>query len=139
MTHRVIIIKDKRNIRLVQGVEYMDDVKIKVTDSGGRAEEPVEEFQGNFASTTRSLGGGVVSLAGQVARLGFGVATLPLNLLPARSRYHAKNAVKEGFLTVKVLVDDVADFVDETLTRSMERDKTRASMDDLDGDIPTTR
>ena len=116
----------------------MEDVKIKVNEPGVRVEEPIEEFTGNFADTTRSLGGGVVNLAGQVARLGFGVATLPLNLLPARSRYHAKKAVKEGFLTVKVLVDDVNNFVEDTLNRSMERDKVRASMDDLD-DIPPAR
>lgn len=117
----------------------MEDIKIKVNEPGARVEEPIEEFAGNFADTTRSLGGGVASLVGQVARLGFGVATLPLNLLPARSRYHAKNAVKEGFLTVKVLVDDVNNFVEDTLTRSMDRDKVRASLDDLDDEVPPAR
>jgi hypothetical protein len=101
----------------------VDDVKIRVNEPG--REEPIEELTGGFVSTTRSLGGGIVSLAGQVARIGLGVATLPLNLLPANSRVHAKGVVKEAFLTVRVLVDDVNNFVESTLNRSLERDKAK--------------
>ncbi len=114
----------------------MEDIKIKVNEPGTRVDEPIEEFVGDFAGTTRSVGGGVASLVGQVGRLYIGVLTLPLNLLPARSRYHAKNAVKESFLTIKVLVDEINHSIEHSLDRSLERDKVRVSMDDLDDEIP---
>ncbi len=109
-----------------------EGVKVKVNDPSYRAfEEPVEEFTGaDFDRTARSVGGGVSNLVGQVGRLYLNVLTLPLNLLPSRSRYHAKNSIREGFLSFKVLVDDVTGAIDDGLNRSLRRDRLR--MDDMD-------
>jgi hypothetical protein len=115
-------------------VEDNGGVKVKVNEPGVRAyEEPIEEFDGvDFDRTARNVGGGVANLVGQVGRLYFNVLTLPLNLLPSRSRYHAKNSIREGFLSFKVLVDDVTGAIDDGLTRSLRRDRLR--IDDLDDD-----
>ena len=118
-------------------VKVEDDggVKVKVNEPGVRAyEEPIEEFDGvDFDRTARNVGGGVANLVGQVGRLYFNVLTLPLNLLPSRSRYHAKNSIREGFLSFKVLIDDVTGSIDDGLTRSLKRDRLR--MDDFDDDV----
>ncbi len=108
----------------------MDEVKIKVNEPGRTVEEAVEEFEGDFVGTSRSIGGGIGNLVGQVGRLYVGLLTLPINLLPAKSRVHAKNAIKEGFLTVKVLVDDINDGIENVLDRSLQRDRVRVSLDD---------
>lgn len=109
-----------------------DGVKIRVTEPDYMGDEPIEEFENVGRSASRAIGG-VGNLVGQVVRLQFGLLTLPLNLLPARSRYHAKNAVREGFLTFKSLVDEVTNGIDDGLSRSMERDRVRVGMR---GDIP---
>ncbi len=112
----------------------MDDgVKIRVTEPGIMGDEPIEEFD-NIGVGVRRTAGGVADVVSQVVRLGFGVATLPLNLLPNRSRYHAKNSIREGFLAVKTLIDDVTDGIDTGLSRSMERDRMYAGSIRLDAD-----
>lgn len=117
-----------------------ESVKIKVNDPTARVyDEPIEEFTvDDFDRSARSVGNGVGNLVGQVGRLYFNVLTLPLNLLPRRSRYHAKNSIREGFLSFKVLVDDVTDSIDRGLSRSLERDKLHVD-DVLDETIPPAR
>src|SRR5689334_3311968 len=95
-----------------------EGVKIRVTEADVMGDEPIEEFENIGRSASRTIGG-VGNLVGQVVRLQFGLLTLPLNLLPARARYHAKNSVREGFLAVKTLVDEVTEGIDEGLSRSM--------------------
>ncbi|HEX2913245.1 MAG TPA: hypothetical protein VH186_20755 [Chloroflexia bacterium] len=113
----------------------MDEVKIKVNEPGTPFEdEPIEEFTtADFDRSARSVGTGAANLVGQVGRLYLNVLTLPLNLLPAKSRYHAKKSLREGFLSVKTLVDEVNNTIDHTLTRSMERDRLR--MNDLEDEV----
>ncbi len=108
-----------------------DGVKIRVNEPGVRAtEEPIEEFSTMDFDRGRGGVGGVGNLVGQVGRLYFNVLTLPLNLLPRRSRYHAKNSIREGFLSFKTLIDDVTGSIDDGLNRSLQRDRLR--MDDYD-------
>lgn len=78
-------------------------------------EVPIDNLLEEDIPQTR--GNTITNLVGSTFRLGYGVATFPLNILPANSRVHAKNAVREAFLTVKVLIDDVTNGIDKTLTR----------------------
>ncbi len=112
-----------------------EEIKIKVTEPDLMGDEPIEEFD-NIGRETRRAVGGVGNLIGQVIRLQFGLLTLPLNLLPEKSRYHAKNSVREGFLAIKSLVDEVTDGIDDGLNRSMDRDRMRVSSMRMDDDIP---
>jgi len=112
-----------------------DGIKIRVTEPDLMGDEPIEEFD-NLGREARRTVGGVGNLVGQVVRLQFGLLTLPLNLLPTRSRYHAKNAIREGFLAIKSLVDEVTEGIDNGLSRSMQRDNMRVSLDLDDNTIP---
>jgi len=112
-----------------------DGIKIRVTEPDLMGDEPIEEFD-NLGQEARRTVGGVGNLVGQVVRLQFGLLTLPLNLLPTRSRYHAKNAIREGFLAIKSLVDEVTEGIDNGLSRSMQRDNMRVSLDLGDNTIP---
>lgn len=56
----------------------------------------------SFAETAMEFGGGVV-------RLGFGLFTLPLALLPPESRQHMHNATKELMYAFASLPRDFAD------------------------------
>jgi hypothetical protein len=102
-----------------------DEIKIKVSDADA---EPLEELEGLEANTGNLLSS-VGGFVGSAVKFGFGLATLPLNVLPATSRYHAKNAVREGFLTVRSIVDNVNDTIDKGLSKSMEKDKVKANLD----------
>lgn len=109
----------------------MDDVKVKVTDDAVKvkvndADEPFEEFDG--VEFNRA---GVGNFVTQVGRLYFNVLTLPVNLLPRRSRYHAKNSIREGFLSFKALVEEVTEGIDRSLNRSLERDKANLDADEI--------
>jgi hypothetical protein len=104
-----------------------DGVKIKVSEPDA-LDEPIEEFDNVGRAAGRAIGG-VGNLLGQVVRLQFGLVSLPLNLLPAKSRYHAKNSVREGFLAIKTLVDDVTNGIDSGLSRALERDRVRSGAD----------
>ncbi len=97
-----------------------EDIKIKVNDADV---DPLEELEGVTNRFGSGLGTNVGNLVKQVARLQFGLLTLPLNILPTNSRYHAKKAIHEAFLAVKTLVDDVNNGIEHTLTHSMDRDK----------------
>lgn len=111
-----------------------NEIKIKVNDPAFNADDPVEEFSADVGNTAENVVGTVGNIAKQVVRLQFGLLTLPLNLLPSRSRYHAKNAVREGFLSFKTLVDDLTTGIDEGLRSSLERDRVWAN--DVTDNIP---
>ncbi|HEX2915337.1 MAG TPA: hypothetical protein VH186_31530 [Chloroflexia bacterium] len=102
----------------------MVDVEVKKTTTSTPEEDvTIQDYDLSAVSGPLSnLTEGVTGLVGQVAGIGYNVATLPLNVLPRRARYHARKAIREGFLTFKVLIDDVTNGVDKTLKRSMERD-----------------
>ncbi|NWJ45728.1 MAG: hypothetical protein HXX08_07605 [Chloroflexi bacterium] len=100
-----------------------NDIKIKVSDS-----DEIEELD-SFSSSTGNLIGTVSNFAKQLVNLGLGVGTIPLKLLPAASRYHTKNAVHECFLAVRSVVDGFNETIDNTLVKSMEKDKARANID----------
>ena len=74
------------------------------------------------------------SVAGQVGQFYFSALMLPLNLLPDRARYHAKNSIREGFLSFKALVEEVNTAIDDGLARSINKDrqKVNASTDYAD-------
>jgi hypothetical protein len=104
------------------------------TTDGVRVEvkEDFEEFEAEAVVTGRGVG----SVIGSVGRLAFNVATLPINLLPSRSRYHAKNSIREGFLSVKTFLEDVTGAIDDELSRSVSRDKVRMEIRMEEEDIP---
>jgi hypothetical protein len=104
----------------MEGIKMSEDIKIKVNDADV---DPLEELEGVTNRFGSGLGTNVGNLVKQVVRLQYGLVTLPLNILPANSRYHAKKAIHEAFLTVKTLVDDVNNGIEHTLTHSMDRDK----------------
>jgi len=56
---------------------------------------------GNIVGTVIDAGSGVL-------RLGFSVLTLPLNLLPAQSQQHVRNAAKEIMYAAASLPGDLA-------------------------------
>lgn len=114
-----------------------DEIKIKVNDPMF-GDDPIEEINpamDSMGRTANNVIGTVGNLTKQVVRLQFGLLTLPLNLLPSRSRYHAKNAVREGFLSFKTLVDEITNGIDEGLRGSLDRDRVWAS-DSMDETIP---
>jgi hypothetical protein len=98
------------------------EFKIKVSDVDS---EPLEELEGLDIKVEGSLVGTVTNVVKQVVRLQFGLVTLPLKVLPAKSRYHAKNTLKEGFLTVRSAIDGINNAIENGLTRSIDRDKAR--------------
>ncbi len=99
------------------------EFKIKVSDVDS---EPLEELEGLDIKVEGSLFGTVGNFVKQVVRLQFGLVTLPLNILPAKSRYHAKNTIKEGFLTVRSAIDQINNSIENGLNRTIERDKARS-------------
>jgi hypothetical protein len=99
------------------------EFKIKVSDVDS---EPLEELEGLDIKVEGSLVGTVTNFVKQVVRLQFGLVTLPLKVLPAKTRYHAKNTLKEGFLTVRSAFDGINNTIENGLTRSIEHDKARA-------------
>lgn len=62
----------------------------------------------SFVESAMEFGGGVV-------RLGFGVFTLPLALLPSESRQHMRNATKELMYAFAALPGDFADIAGEAI------------------------
>lgn len=79
----------------------------------------------------------VANLVGQVGRLSFNLMALPLNLLPAQSRYHAKNSLREGFMAFKSLVDEVATGIDESIARSRQATNvTKIKVEEKTSDTP---
>jgi hypothetical protein len=106
-----------------------EEIKINVSDPSLGIDDPLEEIKpasDGLGSTGGNLIGSVGNLTKQVVRLQFGLLTLPFNLLPSRSRYHAKNALHEGFLSLKVLLDELSTGIDEGLRASLEHDKAWA-------------
>ncbi len=105
-----------------------EEIKIKVNEPV----ETLEEFEGAELKPEGNVTRTVGNFVKQVVRLEVGLVTLPFKVLPARSRYHAKNALHESFLIVRSLVDDVNNNIEKGLTRSIEREKTRAGIDESD-------
>lgn len=99
-----------------------EEFKIKVSDVDS---EPLEELEGLDVKVEGNLAGTVGNFVKQVVRLEFGLLTLPLNLLPTKSRFHAKNAIKESFLTIRSAVDEINNSIENGLNRSLDRDKAR--------------
>lgn len=114
-----------------------DEIKIKVNDPTiGIGDDPVEEIDPAYpGSAANNVVGTVGNLAKQVVRLQFGLLTLPLNLLPSRSRYHAKNSIREGFLSFKSLVDEITTGIDDGLRSSLDSDRVWAN-NGVDETIP---
>ena len=102
-----------------------DEISIKVSDVDA---DPLEELDGIDFKINGNLFKTANKIVQQVVRLQFGIVTLPLNLLPAKPRYYAKNTLHEGFLVVRSLVDDVANSIDAGLTRGLDKDKTKAGL-----------
>jgi len=114
-------------------------VKIKVTEDAGtgRFDAPFEDVtSSDFPDSTTAHRSGVSNLLEQAARLSFNLMSVPLNLLPSKSRYHAKNSIREGVLSFKVLVDDVTEALDRNLSQSMERDRANQPRPAFDNEIP---
>jgi hypothetical protein len=103
-----------------------EDIKVKVKDVDDDLIEEIEVSDMSRGNITDQVG----NVLKQVFRFQVGVATLPLNLLPSKSRYHAKNAIKEGFLTVRALVDGINDGIEDTLNKSLEKDKVRMELNE---------
>jgi hypothetical protein len=102
-----------------------EDIKVKVKDVD---DDVIEEIEVSDMSRG-NVGDQVGNILKQVFRFQVGLVTLPINLLPSKARYHAKNSIKEGFLAVRSLVDGVNDGIEDTLTRTLERDKIRFDID----------
>ncbi len=106
---------------------HKDAVKIKVTEEAAGSsnfDTPFEDVTSSgYVDSARTNKSGVSNLIEQAARLSFNLISIPLNLLPSQSRYHAKNSIREGVLSFKVLVDDVTSALDRNLSHSMERDQ----------------
>lgn len=106
-------------------------VKIKVIDE--TPEETPETL--DELDSAQFKKGGVTNLVTQAGRLYFNVLTLPVNLLPRRSRYHAKNSLREGLLSLKSLVEEVGEGIDRSLKRSIDRDEAEIADGDTFDDL----
>jgi hypothetical protein len=102
-----------------------EDIKVKVKDVDDDVIEEIEVSDMSRGNLADQVG----NVLKQVFRFQVGLVTLPLNLLPSKSRYHAKNTIREGFLTVKSLIDGVNNGIEDTLNKSLEKDKIRLEIE----------
>jgi hypothetical protein len=76
---------------------------------------------------TSAAASSVESLIKQLIRLQLDIVTLPLTILPTKTRTLAIDTFRQAFKTVRTVVDDFSDTIDKTLTKTLEKEETAPS------------